>query len=84
MPINYDVEYPKLNRKYVEECTMTEAQAVEITKLQKRITNLEAWNREMYENHKGKVKELEANCGFFKSCLLSGEIPKAGAEPYPE
>lgn len=32
---------------------------------------------------KEQVKELKANAGFFKCCLLSGEMPKEGAEPFP-
>ena len=33
---------------------------------------------------KEHVKELKANAGFFKCCLLSGERPKEGAEPFPK
>ena len=59
MPIKYEVEYPNLERKYINERNMVKAQAIEITKLQKRITNLEEWNREMYENHKVELEELD-------------------------
>ena len=31
----------------------------EVAKLNKRITSLENWNREMYENHKAEVKALK-------------------------
>ena len=34
--------------------------------------------------HEQKVEALEANSAFFKSCALSGEIPKEGAEPFPK
>lgn len=31
-----------------------------------------------------KIRELESNSAFFKSCALSGKIPKDGAEPHPQ
>lgn len=36
-----------------------------------------------YDRMRKYINELETNCAFFKCCLLSGETPKDGAEPYP-
>ena len=31
-----------------------------------------------------RIKELEANAAFYRSCALSGEVPNDGDEPHPE
>ena len=57
----------------------------------KRIELLEAINQGLVEARREdrenppweRIEELETNCGFFKSCALSGEVPKDGSEPYP-
>ena len=35
------------------------------------------------QENEQSIKELGANAAFYKSCALSGEIPKDGDEPYP-
>jgi len=45
--------------------------------------NVQGASQKLIEDLTSRVAELEANVGFFKCCLLSGEMPKDGAEPYP-
>lgn len=30
-----------------------------------------------------RIKELETNVAFFRSCALSGEVPREDSQPYP-
>ena len=48
----------------------------EIEKFQKRIKNLEEWNKEMYENHKIKVAGLETKVGKLETVnsILSAQL----------
>ncbi len=73
MAINYDVEYPKLQRRIatleetistIEDNAEAEQRELdlvnEVAKLERRIINLEGWNKEMYENHQIEVNRLRA------------------------
>ncbi len=72
-------DYEKLN-----ECVAALLSLVGELEERNKVLEKREWARLDGESfYEGRIRELENNSAFFRSCALSGEIPEADSEPYP-